>query len=90
MRREGTSLSALESMACGTATVSTNVCGLADLPTVQSEPTDSAFAQAICETLAAQKSIAARQCASVREGFHIGLWADAWQKVVCTVAGLAN
>ncbi len=90
LRREGTSLSALESMACGTATVSTNVCGLADLPTVQSEPTDSAFAQAISETLAAQESNALRQCAAVREGFHIGLWADAWRKVVCTVAGMAS
>lgn len=86
LRREGTSLSALESMACGTATVSTNVAGLADLPTVQCDPTPTALATAINATLGDRERIGAQQRTTVSQQFNIEKWAEAWLRVVRTIA----
>lgn len=82
LRREGTSLSALESMACGTATVSTNVAGLRDLPTIQCDPTAEAVAEATLRALADRESIARVQLEQVRSTFNIQNWAAAWKRVV--------
>lgn len=82
IRREGTSLSALESMACGTATISTNVAGLRDLPTVQSDPTPEAISKAIQFTLSDQERIKAEQYKKVREVFNQTNWKNAWLKVI--------
>jgi glycosyltransferase involved in cell wall biosynthesis len=82
LRREGTSLSALESMSCGVATVSTNVAGLADLPTVQSEPKEEALAEAMIKTLGDRINIGKRQRAEVNRTFNIENWSAAWMEVV--------
>ena len=85
LRREGTSLSALESMSCGVATVSTNVAGLADLPTVQCDPDEHALAKAIQNTIKDAESTALDQQRKVHETFNMGNWADAWLKVIRSV-----
>ena len=87
LRREGTSLSALESMACGTATISTDVAGLRDLPTVQSAPTPEALAAAMTDTLARREQIGAQQSAIVRNQFNLSNWSAAWLRVVRAVVG---
>lgn len=85
LRREGTSLSALESMACGTATVSTNVAGLRDLPTTQCEPTEESVAAAILRTYPIRESVGTEQSKIVRDTFNLENWAAAWKQVVSTV-----
>jgi len=89
LRREGTSLSALESMACGTATVSTNVAGLRDLPTIQCDPEEHSLAQSIRSTLAEEKQIGERQALVVRNTFNFENWGKAWLKVIALVAETA-
>ena len=86
LRREGTSLSALESMSCGVATVSTNVAGLADLPTVQCDPNETAVAQALKDTLRKRTEIGIRQQETVRQIFNLGNWSQAWLQVIRAVA----
>jgi len=82
LQREGTSLAALEAMSCGVATVSTNVHGLADLPTVQSEPTPEGLAQKMEETYVSRESVAARQQKEVRAVYNLENWKKAWLSVV--------
>lgn len=82
LRREGTSLSALESMACGTPTISTNVAGLADLPTVQVDPIPETMAAAMISTLARRDEVASRQQLEVIKTFNFTNWARAWLEVV--------
>ena len=82
VRREGTSLSALESMACGTATISTNVAGLRDLPTVQAEPYPEAIFEAMKDTLASLEKIEEQQHRVVKEVFNQVNWSKAWLKVI--------
>ncbi len=86
LRREGTSLSALESMACGTATLSTNVAGLRDLPTVQAEPNEADLAKAMSETIANGNRVGEAQRDIVQKEFNIENWSKAWLKVIETVA----
>lgn len=87
LRREGTSLSALESMSCGTATVSTNVAGLADLPTVQCDPVPEDLAKAILSSIADRDSIAVQQQLNVHKIFNMENWAQAWIEVLRQVTG---
>lgn len=82
LRREGTSLSALESMSCGTPTVSTNVAGLRDLPTVQADPDPHALAAAMESTLAKRKEVSLSQQRIVQEVFNSENWRTAWLKVI--------
>jgi glycosyltransferase involved in cell wall biosynthesis len=82
LRREGTSLSALESMSCGTTTVSTNVAGLRDLPTFQADATELELAKAMNEALAMGPSLAQKQTARVRDVFRIENWRSAWTNVL--------
>lgn len=86
LRREGTSLSALESMACGTSTVSTNAAGLADLPTVQCDPNPQALAEAMGNTLLNLDVVAAEQNRAVRETFNLSNWATAWRSAIRSIA----
>ncbi len=79
---EGTSLAALESMACGTPVVATRVAGLEDLPCVLAEPTPEALAQAILEVLEAREDFATSQRAKVLEEFNLPRWQAAWQELV--------
>ncbi len=79
---EGTSLAALESMACGTATVSTNVGGLADLPTYQCRPDATALAHAMAECYQNRQQIAAKQRSAVLENFNLERFTAAWLNVI--------
>jgi glycosyltransferase involved in cell wall biosynthesis len=79
---EGTSLSALESMACGTATLSTDVAGLQDLPTEQAPPDPESFAHAMADVYARSPEIGERQLAAVREWHSLPRWEAAWRAVI--------
>lgn len=82
---EGTSLSALEAMACGTATISSNHGGLADLPTVQVNADGPTLAKALAKVWPQRAEIGARQRAVVLEKFNLARWAEAWRQVVTEV-----
>lgn len=86
LEREGTSLSALESMSCGTATVSTNVAGLADLPTLQCEPDASSMAATLREALLDHTRIGHEQRAIVNEIFNIENWTVGWLAALAAVS----
>jgi len=79
---EGTSLSALESMACGTPVVSTKVGGLQDLPTLQCAPEVMAIRDALIRMLSARDAYAAQQEEAVRSLFHLEKWSRAWEQVI--------
>lgn len=79
---EGTSLSALESMACGTPTISTNIGGLRDLPTIQTEPEANDIANAMIDTMKKKEMVAVEQYKSVKSVYNLGNWKNAWLKVI--------
>lgn len=79
---EGTSLAALESMACGTPVVTTDVEGLLDLPGLRCPPTVPGILHALEEALLRREELAAAQLAAVRERFDKTLWDAAWLAVI--------
>lgn len=79
---EGTALAALESMSCGIATVSTNIGGLQDLPTLQCNPDANELAQLIMECYPARRDIGKRQQEAVREDYTIEQFKQAWKEVI--------
>lgn len=78
IRREGTSLSALESMACGCPVVSTNVAGLADLPTLQAEPIAADICYKLLYTIDNYEEIKNYQYEQVKNIFNKNNWEEAW------------
>ncbi len=86
LQREGTSLSALEGMSCGVATVSTNVHGLADLPTEQSDPIPDALAKQMSITYQNRKSVGISQQDEVTRNYNLNNWENAWLKVLNQVS----
>lgn len=82
LRREGTSLSALESMACGTLTVSTNVAGLADLPTLQAKPDPADLCEKLVYGINNRARLSAEQEEVTRRVFNYSNWGNAWVKVI--------
>lgn len=79
---EGTSLAALESMACGVATVSSNVEGLLDLPTVQCAPAVDELVRAMLATFADRERIGREQRAQVASVYTIENWTEGWLRVI--------
>ncbi len=78
---EGTSLSALESMACGVATISSDVEGLLDLPTVHCAASAEALFQSMMENFPDRERIGREQRAAVESVFTIANWSKAWLRV---------
>ncbi|MDD5362982.1 MAG: glycosyltransferase family 4 protein [Ignavibacteria bacterium] len=81
---EGTSLSALESMACGTPVISTNVGGLADIPCVHAETNSADFSEKIIYVLNNLEIFSKEQTQSVNLRFNIGKWTSNWNKLLTT------
>jgi len=79
---EGTSLSALEAMASGVATISTPTGGLADLPTIKCQPNPDSLAEKILEVYPKRKEIGRWQREEVSLNFSLNLWRQAWLTVV--------
>lgn len=79
---EGTSLSALESMSCGTPVVSTDVGGLADLPCIQVPPEPQAMADATFHLLETLEETAASQKAETLKIHNLKNWSECWAQVV--------
>ncbi|MGC8833355.1 MAG: glycosyltransferase family 4 protein [Armatimonadota bacterium] len=79
---EGTSLAALESMACRTPVVATRVGGLVDLPCALCDVDAKSIAETALKVLTRRSEIADLQRSIVEKQFNISLWADAWLRVV--------
>lgn len=90
IRREGTSLSALESMSCGTATISTDVAGLKDLPTVKVSLEPLNISIGISNVLENVEEIANQQAILTRNTFNLTNWKNAWLKVINNMNSNAN
>jgi glycosyltransferase involved in cell wall biosynthesis len=82
LRREGTSLSALEAMACRCPVVSTNVAGLADLPTLQAAPDKNELSAKLRECINNRDEISKEQFAKVQEIFNEKNWSESWLAVI--------
>jgi glycosyltransferase involved in cell wall biosynthesis len=81
-RSEGTSLAALESMACGVPTVSTGVEGLLDLPTVKCQVDAESMAAVMAQTFQHAQEVAGDQHADVHKRFNLDNWQQAWLRVI--------
>jgi glycosyltransferase involved in cell wall biosynthesis len=79
---EGTSLAALEAMACATATITTRAGGLPDLPAVHCDATAGSLAHAIRDVLPRWREVGETQHAAVTAGFPLARWQQAWSHVV--------
>ncbi len=83
---EGTSLSALESIACGTPCVATEVAGLADLPALHCAPEPDAIANALRRALERRDRLARQQRQTVLAHFSLDRWRASWLGVLEMVA----
>ena len=81
IEQEGTSLSALESMACGTPVVSTSNGGLVDLPTVKSKTESKDMSEKIKSTLENYDQIKNNQMHETHTLFNMHNWTKAWRKI---------
>jgi glycosyltransferase involved in cell wall biosynthesis len=79
---EGTSLSALESMAAGTAVISTDAGGLPDLPAVQCRPDTESLLRAMREVWPRRAEVAAEQQAEVLGTYTMANWQEAWVQAI--------
>ena len=81
---EGTSLSALESMACKTPVVSTDIAGLKDLPTLKSTLEPENIALKMEEVLENWDYYSNSQYEAVVNTFNLNNWKSAWLSVIET------
>ncbi|MFQ5777067.1 MAG: glycosyltransferase family 4 protein [Terriglobia bacterium] len=83
---EGTSLSALEGMACGIPTIASDVGGLKDLPCLHTPENDAAAlgekVLLLLQDERKRQELGQRQQAVVRATFNFANWKQAWQQVV--------
>jgi len=79
---EGTSIAALESMAAGTPTITTDVGGLADLPSEKSPAQAEALYERMERVEERREETARRQQRAVAEQFCLPRWSEAWNRVV--------
>lgn len=79
---EGTSLSALESMSCGTPVISTKVGGLADLPTLHSEVNSKDLYEKMCELHKNISFYSESQKNATIDVFNLKNWREAWMSVI--------
>lgn len=84
LRREGTSLSALESMACECPTITTNIGGLSDLPSIQSNPTPIELSAKMKYVADNRELIKTNQYEAVTKIYNFDNWSEAW----CKATGL--
>ena len=82
---EGTSLSALESMACGTPTICTWVAGLRDLPGPHARPTATALAKVMHQVYAQRERIGEEQRRLVQAEHSLERWQAAWRESLATL-----
>jgi glycosyltransferase involved in cell wall biosynthesis len=87
---EGTSLAALESMACGIATICTEVAGLKDLPGPHSRPTPVGLAEVMRQVYPDRARIGEEQREKVLSGYTIEKWRKAWETALSTVGYTAR
>jgi len=76
---EGTSLSALESMASGTATICTYVAGLRDLPGPHALPTVTGLVEVMREVYPDRVRVGEEQRKAVLARYSIQVWRRGWQ-----------
>jgi glycosyltransferase involved in cell wall biosynthesis len=81
--REGTSLAALESMACGTPVITSNIGGLKELPTIKAEKSD--LVEIIKNTIENHNSISERQYNYVEQNHSITKWTKTWEDIIYKV-----
>tara|TARA_B100000780_G_C21119085_1_gene453110 strand:- start:1921 stop:3021 length:1101 start_codon:yes stop_codon:yes gene_type:complete len=79
---EGTSLSALESMACRTPVVSTKVGGLKDLPSFKSDVNEFDLSKSMNYVEENWQLESKRQFNETREKFNLINWKNAWLNVL--------
>jgi glycosyltransferase involved in cell wall biosynthesis len=79
---EGTSLSALESMACKTPVVATKVGGLKDLPCILVNPDVESLKTGINNILKNREALSKKQHTAVVTIFNLKNWSSAWLKVI--------
>jgi len=79
---EGTSLSALESMACKTPCISTDIAGLRDLPTVKSSTDAEDMATQMNEVMDTWQAVSDKQYTQVASIFNLQNWEMAWLNAI--------
>jgi glycosyltransferase involved in cell wall biosynthesis len=79
---EGTSLSALESMACQTPTISTIAGGLVDLPTLKCDFSPSDLGAKMNQVVNEWNELSLKQNLITIETFSIANWQKAWLNVI--------
>ena len=79
---EGTSISALESMACRTPVVSTRIGGLMDLPTFKVGLSPEEVAEGVESVLRTWKTESERQFERAAAVFNLNNWKKAWIRII--------
>ena len=85
---EGTSLSALESMACGTPTICTYVAGLRDLPGPHALPFVASLAEVMEDVYPDRKRVGEEQREIALAVYPLARWRHSWRRAL-HAAGLS-